>query len=322
MTVAAAHAGMPAAFMPIASCWACGGSDLRPYHEASFDLSPFEHEDPELFAYTGQRVWIVRCGACGFGQPAALPSLPGYFDRLYNQRWSEEWVEQEFSATYKDLIFGAILRELARRHRAPVTRSLLDVGAHVGRFMHLAQRAGWDVEGVELNPRTAAHAHARTGAPVHQINAHALARRGRRFGAITLTDVLEHIPEPLDLLTSLAALLEPGGSIAVKVPNGSAQWTKERVLARVSSHRVSLAENLIHVNQFSPASLRVALERAGFVDVQVRTGAPELPPFDLRRWRSVAGRAVRLAAFAAAAAPGALRTPLALNLQAYATKPR
>jgi 2-polyprenyl-3-methyl-5-hydroxy-6-metoxy-1,4-benzoquinol methylase len=241
---------------------------------------------------------------------------------MYRQRWSEDWVEQEFASPYKDLIFRTILRELSRRRTGSAGRSLLDVGAHVGRFMYLAQRDGWDVEGIELNPRTAAYAHARTGAPVHQINAHALARGGRNFAAITLTDVLEHIPEPLHLLTSLAALLEPGGAVAVKVPNGQAQWTKERVLASVTSHQISLAENLIHVNQFSPSSLRLALERAGFVDIRVRTAAPELPPVHARQWRTVADRVIRLAVFAAAAAPGAVHTPLALNLQAYATKPR
>ena len=37
------------------------------------------------------------------------------------------------------------------------------LGAHAGRFMHLAQHAGWDVEGIELNPRTAECAARRTG---------------------------------------------------------------------------------------------------------------------------------------------------------------
>ena len=64
----------------------------------------------------------------------------------------------------------------------------------------------------------------------------------------------------------------------MKVPNGSAQWTKERWLARLTSHRVSLAENLVHVNQFTPRSLGRALERAGSRGVAVRTAAPELPP--------------------------------------------
>ena len=281
------------------------------------DFSEYSEQDPDLHRYTGEHVWLVRCAGCGFGQPEALPTLPRFFDRMYDQQWSEAWVQQEFTATYKDLIFDEILSELARRV-PPARRRLLDVGAHAGRFMHLAQTRGWRVEGIELNPRTAAYAEARTGAAVHRVNAHALALGGHRYDAVVLTDVLEHIPEPRRLLAALAGLLDPGGVVAVKVPNGSAQWVKERWLARLTSHRVSLAENLVHVNQFTPGSLALALARAGFSRVQVSAAAPELPPGRGLRWRL--DRAVRRGLFAAASVPGAVHTPLALHLQAYGTK--
>ena len=314
MSLAAAAPG----FAPIERCWICGGSSLVRYHQCRLDFTEYVRQDPELAAYSGRGVWLVRCAACGFGQPEALPTLPRYFDRMYDQRWDEAWVEREFEASYKDFIFRTILRELSRRVPGG-ERRLLDVGAHAGRFMHLAQAAGWHVEGIELNPRTAACAARRTGAPVHQVNAHALADDGRRYDAVTLTDVLEHIPDPVRLLTTVAALVEPGGSVAVKVPCGSSQFLKERVLASLlPSRRISLADNLVHVNHFSPGSLRLALERAGFTHVTVETGAPELLPPDGRRWRRLASNAVRLGVYAAASLPGAVGTPLALNLQAYA----
>ena len=292
-------------------CWICGGADLVRFHEAPFDFQQYSNEDRDLYAYTGRHVWLVRCAACGFGQPEELPALDRFFDRMYAQQWSDEWIAGEFDADYKDFIFASILRTLKRRV-PPAVRTLLDVGAHAGRFLHLAQADGWRVEGIELNPRTAAFAAKRTGALVHQINAHALASGSPRFGAVVLTDALEHIPEPMRLLASLAALVEPGGSIAVKVPNGRAQWIKERALAAVSAHRVSLADNLVHVNHFSPRSLTLALEQAGFSGVTVKTAPPELPHGGL-------SRAARLATFGAASLPGAVHTPLALNLQAYGT---
>ena len=115
---------MTPAFEPVAACWICGSTRLVRYHESRMDFTEFAEQDPELHAYTGARVWIVRCGACGFGQPEVLPALPNYFDRMYDQRWSAEWVEHEFAATYKDLIFARILTALAGRARA--SRRLLD----------------------------------------------------------------------------------------------------------------------------------------------------------------------------------------------------
>jgi 2-polyprenyl-3-methyl-5-hydroxy-6-metoxy-1,4-benzoquinol methylase len=305
-------------FAPIERCWVCGATTLVPFHLCGFDFHAYAAQDPELHAYSGRQIWLVRCAACGFGQPQQIPTLPRFFNRMYDQQWSDEWVANEFDGQYKDFIFRSILRELGKRV-APDARRLLDVGAHAGRFMHLAKQAGWQAEGIELNPRTAAYAARRTGAPVHQINAHALQADGRQYSAVTLTDVLEHIPDPLSLLRVLADLLEPGGCVAVKVPCGRSQYVKERVLS-MFGHKVSLAENLVHVNHFSPRSLRLALERAGFTKISVRAGAPELLPPGGGVFRRALSNAGRLAVYAAAAAPGAVYTPLALQLQAFATR--
>lgn len=319
MTVAL-RASAPA-FTPQAECWICGASRLLRIHQCRLDFREYMRQDPELAGYSGCRIWIVQCADCGFGQPEALPRLPRFFERMYDQRWADEWVEREFEARYKDLIFRTILRHLDRRIRSGVPRRLLDVGAHAGRFMSVSQRAGWEVEGLEVNPKTAACAQRRTGAIVHRVSIDAIAAEGRRFTAVTLTDVLEHIPEPVHVLTSASRLLAPGGIVAVKVPSGPAQLRKEQVLSALDRSRpISLAENLVHVNHFSPRSLRLALERAGFRDITIGPGAPELRyggPAGAR----LAANALRLAVYAAARLPGGTRTPLSLNLQAYACTP-
>lgn len=315
-TVAATLLDPAAAFSPVSSCWVCGGGDLTRYHELVLDFTPYERQDPELHAYTGTTAWLVRCASCGFGQPEVLPTLRGFFDRMYDQQWSREWIEREFEAEYKDFIFARILSGLGRR----VTPGrLLDIGAHAGRFMHLAGEWGWEVEGIELNPRTAECAARRTGRPVHRVNAHALALAGRRFTAVTLTDVLEHIPEPVTLLSTVAKLLEPGGWIAVKVPCGPSQLAKERLLAAVRpGRRISLADNFVHVNHFSPGSLAVALERAGFSRSTVHTAPPECLPLAASPVRHGLANALRLCVYGAARLPAAVYTPVALHLQAYA----
>jgi hypothetical protein len=105
----------------------------------------------------------------------------------------------------------------------------------------------------------------------------------------------------------------------VKVPCGPSQVVKERLLAAVSSHRVTLADNLVHVNHFSPRSIALALDRAGFA-ASVSPAAPELQPARPRSLRAFASNAVRLATYGLACLPGALHTPLALNLQAYGVR--
>jgi SAM-dependent methyltransferase len=305
---------------PVAGCWVCGDVRSRRLHEAPFDFRQFAAQDPELHGYSGRTVWFRRCASCGFTQPEALPTLPRFFDRIYDQRWAEGWMEEEFASPSKDRVFFAVLRGLERRR--PPGRRLLDVGAHVGRFVYLAGQAGWTAEGVELNPRTAAFAARHSGWPVHQTNAHVLADQGRRYDAVTLIDVLEHIPEPLAVLRTLCRLVDPGGWVVVKVPCGPSQLRKERLvrLLRRRPH-LNVATNLVHVNHFHPGSLRRALEAAGLTGVTVTVSAPELYPSGgpVRGWLSRLGR---LGCYhLARALPGGVHTPLAFSLLAFARKP-
>lgn len=146
---------------------------------------------------------------------------------MYDQRWSDDWIRGEFEADYKDSIFKEILDSLDRRLDSG-RRRLLDVGAHAGRFVSLARDAGWTAEGLELNPKTAEYAARRTGAPIRQLNVHDAGVGDAAYDAITITDVLEHIPDPVRVLMRTAALLAPGGWVAVKVPCGPSQLFKEK----------------------------------------------------------------------------------------------
>ena len=300
-------------FRSTGPCWICGGSDRTKVHEALLDFSAWRDQDPELAAYSGERIWLSRCASCDFAQPDRIPSLPRFFERMYDQRWAPEWVSQEFESTYKDLIFTGILDRLRDLvSRSP--RTLLDVGCHAGRFLELASAAGWRAEGTEINERTATHAAAATGLPVHRLSAERLTELGKRYDAITLTDVLEHIPEPVGLLSVVRRVVADNGCVAVKVPCGPAQLLKETWRAKLNTgYRATVADNLVHINHFSPASLRQALERAGFDRVTVQIAAPECPP------ASRVSTLVRLALYnAGRLIPGSVHTPIALHLQAFA----
>jgi SAM-dependent methyltransferase len=308
-----------AGFVGVDRCWVCEGTDRARVHDALFELSAYSIQDPDLAAYSGMSIPIVRCARCGFAQPAQLPVLPRYFDRMYDQQWSEDWIVREHHADYKDVIFGDILDALESR-LAVGRRRLLDVGAHAGRFVTLARQRGWRPEGLELNPKTAAYASTASDAPVHQGNMHMFELVDGAYDAITLTDVLEHVPEPRRVLQKARRLLSPAGWIAIKVPNAPAQRVKERTRAVMrQGYRPSLADNLVHVNHFSPASLRLALEREGYDCVSVLVGAPELAN---EGTASRLDRLLRLTAFRSVRAlPGGVHTPLAFHLQAYARRP-
>ena len=236
------------------------------FHRCRLDFREYTRQDPELADYSGRHVWIVRCRDCGFGQPEELPRLPRFFERMYDQRWADEWVEREFEARYKDLIFQTILRQLDRRF-VPALRGGCSTSARM-RALHERVAAGGlggggarsqpedcrlrpAADRRDRSPRRASTRIAGRRTPLHRRDASPMCsstfpirfRCSRRRRACSL----------------------PGGVVAVKVPSGPAQLRKEQVLSALDRSRpISLAGNLVHVNHFSPRSLRLALERAGF----------------------------------------------------------
>jgi Methyltransferase domain len=319
-----ASAQEPMPLVATGPCWVCGGTARDRVWCDPFDLSAISRFGPYAHAEHAP-TWLVRCRTCGFGQPESLPALDTFFDTLYTIEWSPQSLAREFDSGYKDQIFRTVLEGLERRLARPLPKTVLDVGTHVGRFVYLARQAGWEAEGAECNPVTASFATQRTGSPIHQGRAQDLAAQGHRYSALTLTDVLEHIPRPGPLLTELRGLLHPGGVVAVKVPHGPMQRLKEgfrRTILRQANSGVGVC--YVHVNHFTVASLRRCLEGAGFRAVTVGVAAPEFVPASYaERTRSQARTAfLRMAVYRTAGLiPGSVYTPLALHLQAFAINP-
>lgn len=324
-------------FTRLPQCWICCSTLLVRAHETRFELSSFADHDPDLSAYSDRRFWLRRCQECGFMQPEVLPTLPGFFDRLYIKHHAmqlrtdktpdpniRESMERDFQQGSKDFVFREILTRLERRV-PPENRTLLDIGAHVGRFMYIAQQRGWRVAGIEPNALTSAFAAEVTQAPVHRVSARELSLGRARYGAVTLTDVLEHIPDPIDTIQTAYNLLVPGGCLMIKVPCGPGQLVKERVRSFMrKDYEFTIARNMYHVNHFCATSLRRAMERAGFKSVSVGVGAPELfvATSVTTRLRWTGANVGRLVVYYLGQfLPGGARTPLAMNLLASGLKP-
>jgi 2-polyprenyl-3-methyl-5-hydroxy-6-metoxy-1,4-benzoquinol methylase len=80
---------------------------------------------------------------------------------------------------------------------------------------------GWDPVGVETSEFAAKYAAERTGCPVHAGTLQNIAFPSKSFDVVTLMDVIEHVPEPSDLMQEIYRILRPGGIVFVVTPNFS-----------------------------------------------------------------------------------------------------
>jgi SAM-dependent methyltransferase len=236
------------------ACWLCGGATSA--DEVLGGLG-FEH-----------------CTNCGF---VFRPDLhPGALAQLYE---GDEYGEERAQEYMADAELADRRRDARVRLRyiEPFVQGgrLLDVGASTGAFVAEAQDAGFDAWGIEPTPSYAKLARDQLGVDVRDgmLERHELEPGG--LAAVTLWHVLEHIREPLGPLRLLRDALAGGGVLALEVPNAGGAMARHEGVAWGS------LQPEVHVSQFAPDTLTLALEQAGLRVLDVST-VPITPYLETR----------------------------------------
>jgi ubiquinone/menaquinone biosynthesis C-methylase UbiE len=163
---------------------------------------------------------------------------------------------------------------------------VLDLGCGAGRFVAALREAGAEPVGVEL--ADAALERARRNVPGADFRLVADGSLPLGHGEIDLvwcSEVLEHVPDTIALLTEVRRVLKPGGRLLVTVPDHGRLKRTLIALALYDAHYDPLGQ---HVRFYTRRSLTRALHATGFEDVELAAlGGPPL----LRR--ALVARAVR-----------------------------
>lgn len=205
---------------------------------------------------------VVRCRACGLA--STEPRLDGaaiarYYPADYYTNTDApdppvpSGVNRRIGELRQRLLerFGPF-RDLY----AAAPGTLLDVGCGKGEFAAEMIGRGWSVAGIEPSEAAARTAHAR-GVEMHVGTLAGAPFDAESFDAVTFNHSLEHVPDPLGDLRAAAALLTPGGLVAVSVPNFGG-WER-----RIFGSRWFQLDLPRHLNHFDARSLGALARRAG-----------------------------------------------------------
>ncbi|MBE7419282.1 MAG: class I SAM-dependent methyltransferase [Ideonella sp.] len=198
------------------------------------------------------------CGTLFVGRdPASID-----FDALYG----ESYYTGGSDAVFADYVGQQAQRRAhARRRlwmlrhlppRVPRGGRLLDIGCAAGFFLAEA-RAFYDVQGVELSAWSSAYARDRLGLPVFTGTLQQAALPVDHFDVVTLWDVIEHVADPVPLLTEAARVLRPGGRLILT----TGDWGSAYARARGADWH--LMEPPWHLTMFSRETMARAGQRAG-----------------------------------------------------------
>ncbi len=147
----------------------------------------------------------------------------------------------------------------------PRGKTLLDAGANFGHFLSVARDA-YDACGIEISK--AAVAWSREHFAVDNTACSLYELPGDLAGpydAVTLWDVIEHVPDPHAALVALRGTLAPGGLLFLSTPDTGAR------IARAMGARWHYLDPVQHIVLFDRENLGRMLRDAGFETVAVRT---------------------------------------------------
>jgi 2-polyprenyl-3-methyl-5-hydroxy-6-metoxy-1,4-benzoquinol methylase len=141
---------------------------------------------------------------------------------------------------------------------------LLDVGCHIGTFLDLAEQGGFEVSGVEPSRWAAQIARDRISGPVHNGAVEDAPVPANSYDAVTIWDVIEHLPDPASDLRAIRQALRPGGIVAISTMDVDA------LFPRLAGRRWPWYMQM-HLVYFSRRTLGEMLRREGFEIADVRS---------------------------------------------------
>jgi SAM-dependent methyltransferase len=153
--------------------------------------------------------------------------------------------DNSFWFAHRNACLSALLR------RFPTAGPFFDIGGGNGFVAAAIESVGVPVVLVEPGADGVRHAQARGLRNVVQATLKEARFRDGSLPAIGLFDVVEHIDDEQTFLREIRRCLAPGGRIYLSVPAGRWLWSDDDVQAG-------------HFRRYTCASLREALERAGF----------------------------------------------------------
>lgn len=257
-------------------CIACGREGVELYDALVDDL------------YGAPGAWrMVRCpdASCGmlWLDPRPLQSdlivaYARYHTHERSARSARELGLSALNAACKRVSHAVDLATgLARQRRAlrmmflgdMTPGRLLEVGSGSGRFLHRMHVAGWEVQGTDFDPAVAERVRRRYGLRVDIGDLAALRYPAESFDAVALSQVLEHVHDPIALLRECARLLHTGGRLGLSTPNAAG------LAHRRYGRNWRGLEPPRHLHLFTPAALGRCASLAGLRAVNVRTLSAE-----------------------------------------------
>jgi SAM-dependent methyltransferase len=157
--------------------------------------------------------------------------------------------------------------------RAPL--SVIESGCGTGQYYQAWKKAGVQWKGVEVNQNMLDFCRSRN-MPVEEFDA--IFNYGEKYDVIYMSQVLEHILEPLDFLKKIGSLLNKGGILHLDVPNQDSITSQYRQM-NLFHNEYGFVQPMHHLIAYTRRSLQLLLQKCNYDVIYLQAHTEEHPVF-------------------------------------------
>jgi SAM-dependent methyltransferase len=239
-----------------APCRICGSTVDRPFLDA---LQDWEYGND----WHGE---IRTCSTCGVTQQYPMltleQALAFYPDTYRHYDPGESALRARLMRSYMRRTVSLFRDRLGAR----AGQRILDIGCADGEKLSiLRDRLGLQAVGIEPNARAAQRAREKFGLEVHATTIPTDIVPAASFDFVYLNHVIEHVPDPVELLAFIHTRLKPGGWLVGETEN------IESPSARLFGRYWALLHMPFHLYFFTRDTLAGVFGRTGFTESHVDT---------------------------------------------------
>lgn len=156
-------------------------------------------------------------------------------------------------------------RILKKYVKAETGIRFLDIGCGPGNVLQIAKDSGWDCTGLELS-HWAAEIAKKNKLNVIEGTLNDAHFPEDHFDVISMFDVLEHLPYPVDYVEHIYKILKPGGVVIVETPNIFGFFARH-----IYKQRSELVKPRAHICLYSTQTASRLFQTVPFLNVKVET---------------------------------------------------
>ena len=169
---------------------------------------------------------------------------------------------------------GEVARLCGRSPASGRPMRFLDIGCGSGASVGAATALGWEAIGIDLDPQLIAEGREQLKVDLRCVPIVECGLPPGEFDFIRLRDVIEHLPDPLDVMVKVRELLAPDGVVLLVTPNEGGLPTRARIILQRRRTFVATVPPPHHLHSFAPETLVRTLRRAGLRPYTTFTTTP------------------------------------------------